>query len=197
MAFWAPRLVTALVTTHIPLERVPRRSRRRPVARATYWLAWLLARVWASARRASPSPRSTRTPARPACSVARSGRASRPGSRSRGGGSRPAACSRRYRRSRPRGERVPPRARAAVGRRGRDVPRSGDHPDEARRLRRRGERIARAAHRANERRPRHRLRPRRALTADEKGMRAAMRLARRLLAPTPAFRPGEVRDISS
>ncbi len=45
MAFWAPRLVTALVTTHIPLERVPAAITPAAVARATYWLAWLLGRL--------------------------------------------------------------------------------------------------------------------------------------------------------
>jgi 4-hydroxythreonine-4-phosphate dehydrogenase len=45
MAFWAPRLVTALVTTHVPLERVPAAITPASVARATYWLAWLLARL--------------------------------------------------------------------------------------------------------------------------------------------------------
>jgi 4-hydroxythreonine-4-phosphate dehydrogenase len=45
MAFWSPRLVTALVTTHLPLARVPRAITRGAVARATFWLAWLLARL--------------------------------------------------------------------------------------------------------------------------------------------------------
>jgi 4-hydroxythreonine-4-phosphate dehydrogenase len=45
MAFWAPRLVTALVTTHMPLERVPAAVTPAAVARATYWLAWLLGRL--------------------------------------------------------------------------------------------------------------------------------------------------------
>jgi 4-hydroxythreonine-4-phosphate dehydrogenase len=47
MAFWAPELVTALVTTHLPLARVPAAITPAAVARATYWLAWLLARLGA------------------------------------------------------------------------------------------------------------------------------------------------------
>ena len=45
MAFWAPALVTALVTTHIPLDRVPAAVTPSAVARATYWLGWLLGRL--------------------------------------------------------------------------------------------------------------------------------------------------------
>jgi 4-hydroxythreonine-4-phosphate dehydrogenase len=45
MAFWSPALVTALVTTHLPLARVPRAITPAVVARAAYWLAWLLARL--------------------------------------------------------------------------------------------------------------------------------------------------------
>lgn len=45
MAFWSPSLVTSLVTTHLPLARVPRAVTPSAVARATYWLAWLLANV--------------------------------------------------------------------------------------------------------------------------------------------------------
>jgi 4-hydroxythreonine-4-phosphate dehydrogenase len=45
MAFWSPRLVTSLVTTHLPLSRVPRAVTPAGVGRATYWLAWLLARL--------------------------------------------------------------------------------------------------------------------------------------------------------
>jgi 4-hydroxythreonine-4-phosphate dehydrogenase len=45
MAFWSPELVTALTTTHLPLARVPRAVTPTLVARATYWLAWLLARA--------------------------------------------------------------------------------------------------------------------------------------------------------
>jgi 4-hydroxythreonine-4-phosphate dehydrogenase len=45
MAFWSARLVTSLVTTHLPLARVPAAITPAAVERATYWLAWLLARV--------------------------------------------------------------------------------------------------------------------------------------------------------
>jgi 4-hydroxythreonine-4-phosphate dehydrogenase len=44
MAFWSPQLVTSLVTTHVPLARVPRAVTADAVSRATYWLAWLLSR---------------------------------------------------------------------------------------------------------------------------------------------------------
>lgn len=42
MAFWSKRLVTSLVTTHLPLARVPGAIDARGVARATYWLTHLL-----------------------------------------------------------------------------------------------------------------------------------------------------------
>ncbi len=45
MAFWSPALVTSLVTTHLPLARVSRAGTPALVARAAYWLAWLLART--------------------------------------------------------------------------------------------------------------------------------------------------------
>jgi 4-hydroxythreonine-4-phosphate dehydrogenase len=45
MAFWSPSLVTSLATTHLALARVPRALTPALVARATYWLAWLLART--------------------------------------------------------------------------------------------------------------------------------------------------------
>ncbi len=51
MAFWSPTLVTSLVTTHVPLARVPRAVTPALVARATYWLAWLLARTRGPAER--------------------------------------------------------------------------------------------------------------------------------------------------
>ena len=47
MAFWAPALVTALATTHLPLARVSRAVTPAMVARASYWLAWLLSRLLA------------------------------------------------------------------------------------------------------------------------------------------------------
>jgi 4-hydroxythreonine-4-phosphate dehydrogenase len=45
MGFWSPALVTSLVTTHLPFARVARAITPAAVARATYWLAWLLARL--------------------------------------------------------------------------------------------------------------------------------------------------------
>lgn len=45
MAFWSPALVTSLATTHVPLARVPREVTAPRVARAAYWLAWLLSRL--------------------------------------------------------------------------------------------------------------------------------------------------------
>jgi 4-hydroxythreonine-4-phosphate dehydrogenase len=45
MAFWSSELVTSLATTHLPLARVPRAVTSAAVARAAYWLAWLLARL--------------------------------------------------------------------------------------------------------------------------------------------------------
>ncbi len=45
MAFWSRSLVTALVTTHLPLARVPQAIKPAGVASATFWLAWLLART--------------------------------------------------------------------------------------------------------------------------------------------------------
>jgi 4-hydroxythreonine-4-phosphate dehydrogenase len=51
MAFWSPALVVALATTHLPLARVARAITPSAVARATYWLAWLLARLSPAAPR--------------------------------------------------------------------------------------------------------------------------------------------------
>ena len=51
MAFWSPRLVTSLVTTHLPLTRVPAAITPVAVARATFWLVWLLARLMTKAPR--------------------------------------------------------------------------------------------------------------------------------------------------
>jgi 4-hydroxythreonine-4-phosphate dehydrogenase len=51
MAFWSPGLVTSLATTHLPLARVPRALTAPVVARAAYWLAWLLARTLGRAPR--------------------------------------------------------------------------------------------------------------------------------------------------
>ncbi len=47
MAFWSPELVTSLVTTHLPLASVPRHVSPALVSGATFWLAWLLARTHA------------------------------------------------------------------------------------------------------------------------------------------------------
>src|SRR5258708_5500810 len=52
MAFWSPTMVTALVTTHLPVARVPAAITREAVATATFWLGWLLART----RRPSARP---------------------------------------------------------------------------------------------------------------------------------------------
>jgi 4-hydroxythreonine-4-phosphate dehydrogenase len=45
MAFWSPALVTSLATTHVPFARVARALTTTAVARAAYWIAWLLARL--------------------------------------------------------------------------------------------------------------------------------------------------------
>jgi 4-hydroxythreonine-4-phosphate dehydrogenase len=45
MAFWSRELTCALVTTHLPLARVPAAIRPEKVASATYWLADLLHRL--------------------------------------------------------------------------------------------------------------------------------------------------------
>jgi 4-hydroxythreonine-4-phosphate dehydrogenase len=45
MAFWSPRIVAGLATTHIPLRRVSRAVTPALVARATYWLTWFLAQL--------------------------------------------------------------------------------------------------------------------------------------------------------
>lgn len=45
MAFWSEALVTSLATTHLPLSKVPRAVTIGAVARAAYWLAWLLSSV--------------------------------------------------------------------------------------------------------------------------------------------------------
>jgi 4-hydroxythreonine-4-phosphate dehydrogenase len=51
MAFWSPGLVTSLVTTHLPLSKVPRALTAPAVGRAAYWLAWLLRRTLGRAPR--------------------------------------------------------------------------------------------------------------------------------------------------
>lgn len=45
MAFHTDALTTSLVTTHLPIARVPGAIRPRDVARATYWTAWLVDRL--------------------------------------------------------------------------------------------------------------------------------------------------------
>lgn len=45
MAFWSAELVTSLVTTHLPLASVPRAVSPALVSGATFWLAWLLTRT--------------------------------------------------------------------------------------------------------------------------------------------------------
>jgi 4-hydroxythreonine-4-phosphate dehydrogenase len=45
MAFWSRRLVTSLVTTHLPVARVPAALTAARVSSATFWLAWLLWRI--------------------------------------------------------------------------------------------------------------------------------------------------------
>ena len=45
MAFWSKELTTALATTHLPISLVPRAVTSAAVARATFWLADLLARL--------------------------------------------------------------------------------------------------------------------------------------------------------
>ncbi len=44
MAFWSPTLVTSLVTTHLPLTAVAHAVTPARVARAAYWLVWLISR---------------------------------------------------------------------------------------------------------------------------------------------------------
>ncbi len=45
MAFYSEELVTSLVTTHLPLAKVPRAVTKQAVARAAFWLAELLIRA--------------------------------------------------------------------------------------------------------------------------------------------------------
>ena len=45
MAFWSKGLVTSLVTTHVPLARVPNAITAEGVAKAAFWLAWLIERT--------------------------------------------------------------------------------------------------------------------------------------------------------
>ena len=51
MAFWSPALVTSLATTHVPLARVAAKLGKMDVARAAFWLAWLVERLTGRAAR--------------------------------------------------------------------------------------------------------------------------------------------------
>jgi 4-hydroxythreonine-4-phosphate dehydrogenase len=62
MAFWSPALVTSLVTTHLPFARVARAVTPAAVARATYWLAWLLSRLAPATRTTGKTARDASTP---------------------------------------------------------------------------------------------------------------------------------------
>jgi 4-hydroxythreonine-4-phosphate dehydrogenase len=57
MAFWSEALVTSLVTTHLPLAKVPGAVTPALVARAAYWLAWLLACTGTTGAAGSTPPR--------------------------------------------------------------------------------------------------------------------------------------------
>ncbi len=95
MAFWSPDLVTALATTHVPLAEVPRAVTPSRASRGRRTGSRGSSRERARTRRASPSRRSTRTPARAACSGARRKRASFRASRPRGGAFTPTGSTRR------------------------------------------------------------------------------------------------------
>jgi 4-hydroxythreonine-4-phosphate dehydrogenase len=56
MAFWSERFTTALVTTHLPIAKVPRAITPVAVASATYWLARLLVTLSAG-KKAKTTPR--------------------------------------------------------------------------------------------------------------------------------------------
>jgi 4-hydroxythreonine-4-phosphate dehydrogenase len=45
MCFWSPGLSCSLVTTHLPLSRVPAAVTPEAVEKAAFWLGWLLARL--------------------------------------------------------------------------------------------------------------------------------------------------------
>lgn len=51
MAFWSPALVTSLATTHVPLAQVAAKLGKEDVARAAFWLAWLVGRLTGRAAR--------------------------------------------------------------------------------------------------------------------------------------------------
>ena len=92
MAFAARELTTALVTTHLPLSKVPEAITAEAVARACYWLVRLVAATRPTSKdegaRAWRWLRSIPTPARVASSGTRRAGRSSPGSRRRRGASR-------------------------------------------------------------------------------------------------------------
>lgn len=45
MSFWSEKLITSLVTTHLPLDRVSAAISPQNVASAAFWLAWLIHRL--------------------------------------------------------------------------------------------------------------------------------------------------------
>ena len=51
MAFHTERLTTSLVTTHLPLSAVPRAIRPAEVARAAFWTAWFVDRLYCARKR--------------------------------------------------------------------------------------------------------------------------------------------------
>jgi 4-hydroxythreonine-4-phosphate dehydrogenase len=57
MAFWTEKLTTSLVTTHLPLAKVPRAITSEEVARAAYWTAQFVATLASSSKtRAEKKP---------------------------------------------------------------------------------------------------------------------------------------------
>ena len=67
MAFWTERFTTSLVTTHLPIAKVPRAITAKAVASSIYWLARLLIDLKEVRSKRAPRlavARSTRTPAK-------------------------------------------------------------------------------------------------------------------------------------
>ncbi|MFO0676791.1 MAG: 4-hydroxythreonine-4-phosphate dehydrogenase PdxA [Polyangiaceae bacterium] len=56
MAFWSPALTTALVTTHLPLAKVPGAVTKAKVATATFWLGAFMAEMAGVDRARAPAP---------------------------------------------------------------------------------------------------------------------------------------------
>lgn len=54
MAFWSEELTTSLVTTHLPLAKVPRAITKDEVARAAYWTADFIARLDPRSKKRKP-----------------------------------------------------------------------------------------------------------------------------------------------